>query len=111
MEFICCLLSVGGGIWLAMSLHQSSKEKRQAQQATGSESMWQPATPQLPPWPVRESLQHTQEWLAAVADAARAADRLGAAVPLAEIEAYVDEGWKITACLAGKIDVLKHTRG
>lgn len=116
MEFVCCLLGVGSGIWLLVWLYESGREKKRAEDAerieravAGPERQF--PMPQLEPWPVCESVRHARDWLAAVADVTRAADRSGTPVRLAAVEACLEDGWRITAAITGKIDALRHTRG
>ena len=107
MEFVCFFLFVGA-IWWAVASYQSNKEKQRAEQPS---MVVTSAPPSSPPWRVSQSLVQTQQCLRDVKEAADAADGAGAAVPLADIHASVNEGWAITSVLANKIDALRRTRG
>ena len=82
MEFVCCLLCVGGGIWR----YESGRERKRVEevgrveeagrvgQAVADPVRHFPA-PRREPWPVCEAVRQARDWSAAVADTARTADR------------------------------------
>ena len=107
MEIVCLFLFVGA-VWWAIASYLSSKEKQRTEVA--NQVVVPAASPPLP-WRVSQSLLQTQDWLRILKETADAAEGAGAAVPLADIYASVDEGWAIVNALSKKINALRQTRG